>query len=294
MLRARTRSGYVGQCRRHRSLPASIRRRRISSTRQAAIRWGCRLLAHGPYPAQEHHQEIRQPHRAEGARPRDRRRRVLRPARRDRRRQDDDAAPHRRAGKADRGPDPHRRRRCRRLGRGRARRGAGAAAILALSALHGARESRIPAEVEDPPRRPGRDRRARRARRQDAAHRAPARPQDRPAVRRRDAARLDRPRHRAQAARLPDGRAAVGARRQAARGAAHRAQEPADESRRDLPVRHPRPDRGDVDGRQDRRAQRRPPGADRHAARDLQQPAQHLRRPLGRLAADEPARRRAA
>ena len=138
-----------------------------------------------------------------------------------------------------------------------------------------------------------RDRGARRARRQDAAHRASARPQDRPAVGRRDAARLDRPRHRAQAARVPDGRAAVGARRQAARGAAHRAQEPADESRRDLPVRHPRPDRGDVDGRQDRRAQPRPPRADRHAARDLQQSAQHLRRALRRLAADEPARRHA-
>ena len=89
----------------------------------------------------------------QGPRPRDRGRRVLRAARRDRRRQDDDAAPRRRAGEADRGPGPHRRRRCRRLGRGRARRGAGAAAILALSALHGAREPRIPAEVEDPPRR---------------------------------------------------------------------------------------------------------------------------------------------
>ena len=153
-----------------------------------------------------------------------------------------------------------------RLGRGRARRGAGASAILALSALHGAREPRIPAEVEGPPHTRRRDRRARRARRQDAAHRASARPQDRPALRRRDAARLDRPRHRARAARLPDGRAAVGARRQAARGAAHRAQGPADEARRDLPVRHPRPDRGDVDGRQGRRAQPRPARPGRHAA----------------------------
>ena len=87
----------------------------------------------------------------------------------------------------------------------------------------------------------------------DAAHRASARAQDRPAVGRRDAARLDRPRHRARAARVPDGRAAVQPRRQAARGAARRAQGPADEARRDLPVRHARPGRGDDDGRQDRR-----------------------------------------
>ena len=43
----------------------------------------------------------------------------------------------------------HRRRGRRRLERGRARRGAGAPAILALPALHGAREPRVPAEVED-------------------------------------------------------------------------------------------------------------------------------------------------
>ena len=118
-----------------------------------------------------------------------------------------------------------------------------------------------------------RDRRARRARGQDVAHRASPGAQDRPAVGRRDAARLDRPRHRAQPARLFDGRAAVGARRQAARDAEDRAQEHPDESRPDLPVRHPRPDRGDVDGRQDRRPQQWPAGAVGHALRDLQQPA---------------------
>ena len=141
----------------------------------------------------------------------------------------------------------------------------------------------------------GRDRRARRARRQDAAHRASARPQDRPAFRRRDAARLDRPRDRARAARLPDGRAAVQSRRQAARGAARRAEGPADEARRHLPLRHPRPDRGDVDGRQGRRPQPGPASAQvgtppkiyNHAAR-------RLRRGLRRLAGDEPGRRAVA
>ena len=46
--------------------------------------------------------------------------------------------------------------------------------------------------------------------------------QDGEAVRRRDAARLDRARHCARAAHLPDGRAALQPRRQTARGAAHR------------------------------------------------------------------------
>ena len=53
----------------------------------------------------------------------------------------------------------------------------------------------------------------------------------------------------------------------------------------DLPVRHPRPDRGDVDGRQDRRAQPRPSGPDRHAARDLQQSA---RTPSSRASVGSP------
>ena len=139
-----------------------------------------------------------------------------------------------------------------------------------------------------------RDRGARRARRQDAAHRASARPQDRPAVGRRDAARLDRPRHRAQAARLPDGRAAVGARRQAARGAAHRAQEPADESRRRPSCSSPT-----TRSRRCRWATRSACSTTaawcRPARRNeiYNNPREHLRRALRRLAADEPARRQA-
>ena len=114
---------------------------------------------------------------------------------------------------------------------------------------------------------PGRDRQAHRLRGAHAAHRAPARPQDRPALGRRDAARLDRPRHRARAAGVPDGRAALGPRRQAARGAALRAQGPADAARRHLHLRHPRPGRGHDHGRPHRRAQPGPHRPGRHARR---------------------------
>ena len=269
MLRARTPAGYVPR-------PGEVVHARIDPAPGAFLRYRhwqvtrSEALGHGPYRAQEHHQGLRRQGGAEEPGPRDRGRAVLRPAGRDGGRQDDHAAHRGRAGEADRRQRAHRRCRCRRLGSGRARRGAGLAAIFALSALHRAREPRVPAEVQDPPGRSQRDRHARRARRQDPAHPASSRPQDRPALGRRDAARLDRARDRAQAARLPDGRAPVGARRKAARIPAHRIEEPADGTRRDLPVRHARPDRGDVDGRQDRRSQRWPAGADRHAARGLQ------------------------
>ena len=245
---------------------------------------------------EERHQDASAPCRAATSSTLDiARRRVLRAARPDRRRQDDDAAPDRRAREAGR--------RARSSSTARTSpTGAPPSATWRWCFQHYSlyprytvrAEPRIPAEVASVrtlPRR--RDRRARRARRQDAAHRASARPQDRPAVGRRDAARLDRPRHRARAARLPDGRAAVQPRRQAARGAARRAQGPADEARRDLPLRHPRPDRGDVDGRPIGVLNQRPHRPGRHAARDLQRAARHLRRELRRLAGDEPGRRRA-
>ena len=140
MLRARTRSRLRRQGRRPGLRPHRSRRRRISSTRQAAQSLGVQtLMAHiqlkNVTKKFGNHTALR------GPRPRHRRRRVLRAARRDRRRQDDDAAPDRRPREADRGPGLHRRRRRRRLGRGRARRGAGAAAIFALPALHGARRT---------------------------------------------------------------------------------------------------------------------------------------------------------
>ena len=76
-------------------------------------------------------------------------------------------------------------------------------------------------------------------------------------------------------------------RRQAARGDARRDQGAAPAARHHDRLRHPRPDRGDDHGRQDRRDARRPRRAGRRAARSLRQPLQHLRRRLHRLAGDE-------
>ncbi len=143
--------------------------------------------------------------------------------------------------------------------------------LLALPALHRAAEPRLPAEVGGARLQGRRDRAPDRPGRVDPADRAPARPQGGQAVGRRDAARLDRPGDRARADRVPDGRAVVEPRRQAARDPALRAEGAADLARRHLPVRHPRSGRGDVDGRQDRRAERGAAGAGRAAERDLQQ-----------------------
>ena len=64
-------------------------------------------------------------------------------------------------------------------------------------------------------------------------------------------------------------------------------------ARRDDDLRHPRPGRGDDDGRPRRGDERRPPAAGRHAAGALRQPAQRVRRRLHRLALDQPRRGRA-
>ena len=158
--------------------------------------------------------------------------------------------------KPDAGTVSHRRRGHRRLERGAARRGAGLPVLLALPALHGAAEPGLSAEVAGAELLRRRDRAAGGAGGEDAADRAPARPQDRPALGRRDAAGVDRAGDRARPERVPDGRAAVEPRRQAAGGAALGAEGPAELARGDLPLRDPRPDRGDVDGRPGRGAER--------------------------------------
>ena len=93
----------------------------------------------------------------------------------------------------------------------------------------------------------------------------------------------DRPR----AAGVPDGRAAVQPRRQAARADARRDRTGTAGSQRHHPLRHPRPGRGDDDGGPGRGAQGRAADAGRRAAVPLRQPGQRLRRRLHRLAADE-------
>ena len=88
-----------------------------------------------------------------------------------------------------------------------------------------------------------------------------------PALRRPAAARRDGPRDRARSAGLPVRRAAVESRRQAARADAHRDQGAAPAAQDDVDLRHARPDRGDDDGRQDRRDEGRRRRADRRSAR---------------------------
>ena len=119
----------------------------------------------------------------------------------------------------------------------------------------------------------------------------PARALPAPALRRPAPARGHGPRHRARPAGLPLRRAAVEPRRQAARLDARGDQEPAPAAEDDDGLRHPRPDRGDDHGRQDRRHARRPRRADRRAARPLRHAGQPLRRGLHRLAGDEHADR---
>ena len=89
-----------------------------------------------------------------------------------------------------------------------------------------------------------------------------ARPLSAPALRRPAPACRDGTRDRARPAGVPVRRAAVESRCQAARGHAHRDQGTAPAAEDDLGVRHARPDRGDDDGRQDRRDARRHRRAD--------------------------------
>ena len=87
--------------------------------------------------------------------------------------------------------------------------------------------------------------------------------------RRRPPARRARPRHRAPAEGLPDGRAARRARRRVPRADVRGAARPARPDRRHHRLRHPRPARGDGDGRQDRGDEPGRGRAARHAAGDL-------------------------
>ena len=86
------------------------------------------------------------------------------------------------------------------------------------------------------------------------------------ALRRPAAARGDGPRDRARAAGVPDGRAALEPRCEAARADAGRDPPAPAAARRDHDLRHARPGRGDDDGRPRRRHERRSPTAGRHAA----------------------------
>ena len=169
--------------------------------------------------------------------------------------------------RADAGRIRDRRARCEGGDAGRARRRHGLPAILALSAYERAREPGLPPPLAHPPPARGGDRAQGRRGGRGAAHLPQARQPRHGAVRRRDAARLHRPGPGAPSRDLSDGRAALLARRQAARRAAGRAEAHPAGSRRHAALCHPRPDRGDDHGHRGRRARPRPPGPVRHAAR---------------------------
>ncbi len=119
------------------------------------------------------------------------------------------------------------------------------------------------------------------------------RAQARPALRRPAPARGDGARDHPPAAGLPDGRAALQPRREAARADARRHRRAAGAPRRHHRLRHARPGRGDDARPPRRRAARREAAAVRHAARAVRPPGEHVRRRLRRLAGDEPLPRAA-
>ena len=124
----------------------------------------------------------------------------------------------------------------------------------------------------------------------------PARPRRVPeaqaarALRRPAAARRDGPRDRARARGVPDGRAALEPRREAARADARRDRQAAERPRRDDDLRHARPDRGHDDGRPRRRHAQGRAAAGRRPADALRPAGQPLRRRLHRQPRDEHAR----
>ena len=93
---------------------------------------------------------------------------------------------------------------------------------------------------------------------------------------------------------VPDGRAALEPRREAARADARRDPPAAAAARRDDDLRHARPGRGDDDGRPRRRHERRAPAAGRHAAGALRPAGQRVRRRLHRLAVRSTSSRRSS
>ncbi len=121
-------------------------------------------------------------------------------------------------------------------------------------------------------------------------HRQAARPQAARALRRREAARRARPRHRPRAGRLPAGRAALEPGRQAARVGPGGARAVSRERRDDDDLRDARPDRGDGDGRPDRRDELRPGPPDRIGRRGLRRSGRHVRRDLSRVSSHESRR----
>ena len=201
-------------------------------------------------------------------------------------RQDDDPQPGRRAH------SDHQRRHHDRRPRGQRPRSQGPGhrhgvpELRALPQQDGLQEPRLPAA--DAPDVVVRDRPEGARGRAHARHDPPARAQAPGVVGRPAATCRARPRACPQSGRLPDGRAAVQSRRQAARADALRDQAVPPGFRRDDHLRDPRPARGRHHGRQDGRHERRLPAAVRHARAGLRPSREPVRRQLHRQSRDEP------
>ena len=186
-------------------------------------------------------------------------------------------------------PDPDRRARRQQPAAGRARHRDGLPELRALPAHDGCGEHRLRAADAE-----GAEGGGAAADRGDGAHhrpRRPPRPQAAPALRRPAPARGDGPRDRARAAGLPDGRAALEPRREAARADARRDLAHPAPARGHDGVRHPRPGRGDDDGRPRRGHAQGAAAAVRRAAAPVRASGEPLRRELHRQSGDERARR---
>ena len=136
-------------------------------------------------------------------------------------------------------------------------------------------------------RRQGRDRQEGRGGGEDPRPRAAPGPQAGEAVGRPAAARGDGPRDRARPGGVPDGRAAVEPRREAARADAHRGVADPAAAGDDDGLRHARPDRGDDARRPGGGDALRDAAAGRVADGALQPPAEPVRGGVHRLAGDE-------
>jgi hypothetical protein len=217
----------------------------------------------------EHLQAVRQRDRRQGLQSAHRRRGVHGLRRTVGVREDDHPAHDRRPrGDLGRHAEDRRTRRQRRPAEGSRHRD-GVPELRALSAHERAPEHVVrPAAAQDPE---ARDRAARRRSGAAAPDRSPARPPAARALGRPASARGARARDRARAEGLPDGRAALEPRRQAARRDARLDQQAAPPPRRHHGLRHPRPGRGHDDGHAHRRDEGRPDPAGREPDRALRE-----------------------
>ena len=200
-------------------------------------------------------------------------------------RQVDRAADDRRARGHHRGRAADRRRRRQPVRAQGPRHRDGVPELRALSAHERAREHGLPAEARQRPR--CRDQGEGRARGEDPRPRAAPRPQTGEPLRRSAPAGGDGAGDRPRPEGVPDGRAALEPRREAAGADADRGLAAAEVARDDDRLRHPRPDRGDDARRPGRGDAGRRAAAGRRPGRALRAPREPVRRRLHRLAGDE-------